>query len=86
MVRERLPAHCRHHRGRPAAYSLPRQDGERPVRLDREALGFLKRKYGVHYSVKDAARDFAAKYGKDGSPFPLSLLSAAIDRLLGKRR
>ena len=47
---------------------------------------FLKKKYGVHYSINDAARDFAAKYGKDGTPFLLSLLYAAIDRLRWKKR
>lgn len=26
---------------------------------------FLKKKYGVHYSIKDAARDFSVKYGTD---------------------
>ncbi|GAB1481524.1 DUF4032 domain-containing protein [Treponema sp.] len=26
---------------------------------------FLKKKYGVNYSIKDAARDFSDKYGKD---------------------
>lgn len=26
---------------------------------------FLKKKYGVHFSVGDAARDFSTKYGKD---------------------
>lgn len=30
---------------------------------------FLKRKFGVHYTITDAARDFSQKYGKTTNPF-----------------
>lgn len=39
---------------------------------------FLKKKYGIHYSIADAARDFAKKYGKEN---PSSLFSAIIRSL-----
>jgi hypothetical protein len=37
---------------------------------------FLKKKYGIHYSISAAARDFSVKYGK--SPGPLLRLLAAL--------
>jgi hypothetical protein len=46
---------------------------------------FLKKKYGVLYSIKDAARDFATKYGKDDCPFPLSLLYSFFNRITRKK-
>ncbi|MEJ5190154.1 MAG: transcriptional regulator, partial [Breznakiellaceae bacterium] len=30
---------------------------------------FLKKKYGIHYSLAEAARDFAKKYGKERPSF-----------------
>jgi hypothetical protein len=47
---------------------------------------FLKKKYGVHYSIKDAARDFTAKYGKENPPFPASLLQPLLSLFRGKKR
>lgn len=47
---------------------------------------FLKRKYGIHYSIKDAALDFSQKYGKDDSPFLISLLSSFLAKIGGKKR
>jgi hypothetical protein len=46
---------------------------------------FLKKKNGIHYSVADAARDFAARYGRDRSPFH-RFLSKVLGRIFGKRR
>ncbi|AEF82606.1 transcriptional regulator [Leadbettera azotonutricia] len=45
---------------------------------------FLKKKNGVHYSVADAARDFAVRYGKDKSPFH-RFLGKALGRFFRKR-
>jgi hypothetical protein len=39
---------------------------------------FLKKKYGVYYSLSDAARDFSVKYGQTRGkilPFLASLLN-----------
>jgi hypothetical protein len=46
---------------------------------------FLKRKYGVHYSISDAARDFAEKYGTDRPKTPLYYLVSAFSRLFSKK-
>jgi hypothetical protein len=35
---------------------------------------FLKKKYGVHYSISCAAEDFAAKYGKSGGALQKALV------------
>jgi hypothetical protein len=42
---------------------------------------FLKKKYGVHYSLKKAARDFTVKYG-DGKGKFMRFLSKIIEKLL----
>jgi hypothetical protein len=41
---------------------------------------FLKKNYGVHYSVSDAARDFSAKYGQTRGG-ALSFLASLLNRL-----
>jgi hypothetical protein len=41
---------------------------------------YLKRKYGVHYSISEAARDFCGKYGQT-----VPWLAALLNRLLRKR-
>lgn len=43
---------------------------------------FLKRKYGVHYTITDAARDFSQKYGTTANPF-VRALQALSSRLRG---
>jgi hypothetical protein len=50
----------------------------------------LKQKYGLQFSLHDAAKDFGEKYGKDksGKPFPLclpGLIRNAASRILGKK-
>jgi hypothetical protein len=40
---------------------------------------FLKKKYGVHYSIADAARDFSVKYGKHRGKI-FRFLAAFLDR------
>lgn len=44
---------------------------------------FLKRKYGVHYTITDAARDFSEKYGKASSPLA-RIINALSSLLRGK--
>jgi hypothetical protein len=44
---------------------------------------FLKKKYGVHYSISDAARDFSVKYGKRQGRF-FRLLTALAGHFSGK--
>jgi hypothetical protein len=44
---------------------------------------FLKKKYGIHYSVIDAARDFTIKYGRTRGGV-LSHLAYLVDRILKK--
>ncbi len=47
---------------------------------------YLKKKYGVHYPIADAARDYAEKYG-NGAPNLLAVLVDAVrSRLRGTRR
>ncbi|MDR3139652.1 MAG: transcriptional regulator [Treponema sp.] len=45
---------------------------------------FLKKKYGVHYSIADAARDFSVKYGKNRSKF-LRFFAVFLDRLFNRK-
>jgi hypothetical protein len=45
---------------------------------------FLKKKYGLHYSISAAARDFSIKYGKSRGRF-FRFLAALLDRLREKR-
>jgi hypothetical protein len=46
---------------------------------------FLKKKYGVFYSVADAARDFSVKYGKSRGKF-FRFLAVFLDRIFGRSR
>jgi hypothetical protein len=46
---------------------------------------FLKKKYGVHYSVSDAARDFSVKYGQTRGKI-LPLIAALLNRLFNRTR
>jgi hypothetical protein len=46
---------------------------------------FLKEKYGVHYSLTDAARDFCVKYGQTNGKI-LPFLASLINRLLNYSR
>ena len=45
----------------------------------------LKKKYGLHYSIKDAARDFGFRYGKSRIS-PLGLIKSFFQSILGKKR
>jgi hypothetical protein len=45
---------------------------------------FLKKKYGMHYSVQAAARDFSQKYGSSKGKF-FRFIGFYLSRLLGKR-
>jgi hypothetical protein len=45
---------------------------------------FLKKKYGLGFSLRDAARDFSQKYGVSRKG-PLAFLARLIDRLIDKR-
>ncbi|GHT72913.1 transcriptional regulator [Spirochaetia bacterium] len=45
---------------------------------------FLKKKYGVHYSVANAARDFSAKYGQARGGF-LPRLAVLLDRIFNRK-
>jgi hypothetical protein len=40
---------------------------------------FLKKKYGIHYSIADAAKDFSLKYGRDSANFFLELLAKLLN-------
>ncbi|MDR0554153.1 MAG: transcriptional regulator [Treponema sp.] len=44
---------------------------------------FLKKKYGVYYSISDAARDFSVKYGRRQGKFYRFIISF-LDRLFNK--
>jgi hypothetical protein len=46
---------------------------------------FLKKKYGLGFSLRDATRDFSQKYGvaREG---PLAFLARLIDRFIDKKR
>ncbi len=44
---------------------------------------FLKKKYGVYFSVTDAARDFSVKYGKDRGTTLKEKLRAFFKRIAG---
>lgn len=44
----------------------------------------LKKKYGLHYSVKDAAHDFGSRYGKPRATLP-DLIKTFFARFTGKR-
>ncbi|MDR3168083.1 MAG: transcriptional regulator [Treponema sp.] len=44
---------------------------------------FLKKKYGVHYSIANAARDFSVKYGKNRSKF-FRFLAAFLGRIFNR--
>jgi hypothetical protein len=44
---------------------------------------FLKKKYGVYFSVTDAARDFSAKYGKDRGTTFRETLRNFFKRIVG---
>lgn len=46
---------------------------------------FLKRKYGVHYSIVDAARDFADKYGEEKPKSPVYFILSLFSRLFRAR-
>ncbi|MDR2247872.1 MAG: transcriptional regulator [Treponema sp.] len=46
---------------------------------------FLKKKYGVHYSLSDAARDFRVKYGQTRGKL-LPFLAAFLNRLFNHSR
>jgi hypothetical protein len=46
---------------------------------------FLKKKYGIHYSVSDAARDFSVKYGQTRGKI-LPLAAALLNRLFNRSR
>jgi len=46
---------------------------------------FLKKKFGVHYSLSDAARDFTAKYGQERSGARV-LMARLLKLLFGKKR
>ncbi len=46
---------------------------------------FLKKKYGVHYSLTRAAKDFTLKYG-DGNGKFMRFLSGIIDTLFNKKK
>lgn len=46
---------------------------------------FLKRKYGVHYAVGDAARDYAKRYGRHPVSPWISLFNSMIARFHGKK-
>jgi hypothetical protein len=45
---------------------------------------FLKKKYGIHYSIPDAVRDFCGKYGTGKGKFFPRMVSL-LNRLLGTR-
>jgi hypothetical protein len=45
---------------------------------------FLKKKYGIHYSISDAARDFSQKYGT-AQKGPRAFLAHLIDRFMSKK-
>lgn len=45
----------------------------------------LKRKYGFHYSISAAAKDFSQKHGKNRR-FILRFLASVLDRLVGKKK
>jgi hypothetical protein len=45
---------------------------------------FLKKKYGLGFSLRDAARDFSQKYGVSRKG-PLAFLARLIDRLIDKK-
>jgi hypothetical protein len=45
---------------------------------------FLKKKYGVHYNISDAARDFSVKYGQSRGRI-FRFLSALINRIRKSR-
>ena len=45
---------------------------------------FLKKKYGLGFSLRDAARDFSQKYGVSRKG-PLAALARLIDRLMDKK-
>ncbi|MFA6505473.1 MAG: transcriptional regulator [Treponemataceae bacterium] len=48
---------------------------------------FLKKKYGIHYSIADAARDFTKKYGKDdASSLFVSFFKSLWVKIRGKKR
>jgi hypothetical protein len=44
---------------------------------------FLKKKYGLSFSLRDAARDFSLKYGASRAG-PLAFLARLIDRLINR--
>ncbi|MDR2071746.1 MAG: transcriptional regulator [Treponema sp.] len=46
---------------------------------------FLKKKYGVHYSLSDAARDFSVKYGQTRGKI-LPFLASLLNRLFNRSR
>ncbi len=46
---------------------------------------FLKKKFGVHYSLSDAARDFSARYGQD-RPGLRVFMARLFELLFGKKR
>ncbi|MDR3123926.1 MAG: transcriptional regulator [Treponema sp.] len=45
---------------------------------------FLKKKYGLGFSLRDAARDFSEKYGASHKG-PLAFLARLVDRLINRR-
>ena len=44
----------------------------------------LKKKYGIHFSLKDAAQDFGSRYGKPRITFP-DLIKTFFSNIFGKR-
>ncbi|MDR0785648.1 MAG: transcriptional regulator [Treponema sp.] len=46
---------------------------------------FLKKKYGIHYSLSKAARDFTVKYG-DGKGKFMRFLSKMVGKVLGNKK
>jgi hypothetical protein len=46
---------------------------------------FLKKKYGVHYSLSKAAMDFAVKYGDSNRGKHMRFLSGLVKKFFGKR-
>ncbi|GHU59749.1 hypothetical protein FACS189444_5620 [Spirochaetia bacterium] len=44
---------------------------------------YLKKKYGVHYTVADAARDFCTRYGKTTGKF-IPLIVRILNRFVGR--